>query len=134
MPDPAQGRRAPGTGPRKEAGRHTGAGPAAAAQKEVNDPGRRRGCKGGDDAAAGEKSNGGRSAADPFAAAVEGGRTRASGCQSGPDLEAPLVRLVRRRHGSRLQLRCVGGGGHRIRATDGNAAAGGGAWRSSGAA
>ena len=65
MPDPAQGRRALGTGPRKEAGRHTGAGPAAVAQKEVKTLADGGVARAGTMQQPGRKSDGGRSAADP---------------------------------------------------------------------
>ena len=44
----------------------------------------------------------------------EGGRTLAGGRWSGPELEALLLRLLRRRSVHRSQIQCVVGAGHRI--------------------
>jgi len=64
-----------------------------------------------------------------FPARQRGGRTRPGGRRSDPELDSARGRLLRRLHKTPPQIRCVGGGGHRIQARDGGRAAGGGGMR-----
>jgi hypothetical protein len=90
---------------------------------------------GGDGAANEKDDDWGRTVADLAADAAVcvcvggGGRTLAGGRRSGPELEALLLRLLRRRSVHRSQIQCVVGAGHRICGMGGNTVAGGGGLR-----